>query len=99
MGLFGDVLSYMRLFALGLAGASLSLTFNDLAGQLRDTTPGLGLLLAILLLIIGHTMNFGMCIMSAVIHGLRLNFMEFYKWGMPEEGEAFKKFSRKEAQL
>ena len=99
MGMFGDVLSYMRLFALGLASASLAVTFNDLAAQIRDSTPGMGLLLAILLLIVGHTMNFGLSIMSAVIHGLRLNFMEFYKWGMPEEGQAFQKFSRKEVQL
>ena len=99
MGMFGDVLSYMRLFALGLASASLAVTFNDLAAHLRDGVPGIGLLLAILLLLVGHAMNFGLAIMSAVIHGLRLNFMEFYKWGMPEEGQAFRHFSRKEAQL
>ena len=99
MGMFGDVLSYMRLFALGLASASLAVTFNDLALQVRDGAPGVGLLLAILLLIVGHSMNFGLSIMSAVIHGLRLNFMEFYKWGMAEEGKPFQEFSRKEAQL
>ena len=98
MGIFGDVLSYMRLFALGLASASLALTFNELALQIKDAVPGLGLLLAILLLIVGHVLNLGLSIMSGVVHGLRLNFMEFYKWAMPEEGEAFRKFARKEAQ-
>ncbi len=98
MGLFGDVLSYMRLFALGLASASLALTFNTLAAQIQDSVPGLGLLIAILLLILGHTLNLGLSIMSGVVHGLRLNFMEFFKYAMPEEGEAFRSFARKEAQ-
>lgn len=98
MGMFGDVLSYMRLFALGLASASLALTFNNLAIDLKDAVPGLGLLLAILLLIAGHVVNLGLSIMSGAVHGLRLNFMEFYRWGMPEEGRAFRKFARKEVQ-
>jgi V/A-type H+-transporting ATPase subunit I len=96
MGMFGDVLSYMRLFALGLASASLALTFNDLAMQIRDAVPGLGLLLGLLLLLLGHAINLGLAIMSGVVHGLRLNFIEFYKWGMPGEGKAFQKFARKE---
>lgn len=99
MGIFGDVLSYMRLFALGLAGASLALTFNNLAHQVYEAVPGLGLLLAILILILGHTINLGLSIMSGVVHGLRLNFIEFYKWGIPEEGKAFRRFARKEAKL
>lgn len=98
MGMFGDVLSYMRLFALGLASASLAATFNDLAMQLKGSIPGLGLLLAILILLAGHVVNLGLSLMSGAVHGLRLNFMEFYKWGMPEEGIAFRKFARKEVQ-
>jgi V/A-type H+-transporting ATPase subunit I len=98
MGMFGDVLSYMRLFALGLASASLALTFNGLAIQIKDEVPGLGLLLAILVLLLGHVINLGLSIMSGVVHGLRLNFIEFYKWGMPGEGKAFQKFARKEVQ-
>ena len=98
LGMFGDVLSYMRLFALGLAAASLALTFNNLAGELREAVPGLGLLLAILVLIVGHVLNLGLSIMSGVVHSLRLNFIEFYKWGLPVEGTAFRKFARKEVQ-
>jgi V/A-type H+/Na+-transporting ATPase subunit I len=98
LGMFGDVLSYMRLFALGLAAASLALTFNNLAGDVADAVPGLGLLLAILILIIGHALNLGLSIMSGVVHSLRLNFIEFYKWGLPAEGTAFRKFARKEVQ-
>ena len=98
MGAFGDVLSYMRLFALGLASASLALTFNSLALQVKEALPGLGLLFAILILLGGHLVNLGLAIMSGVVHGLRLNFIEFYKWGMPGEGTAFRKFARKEVQ-
>ena len=98
MGAFGDVLSYMRLFALGLASASLALTFNSLALQAMEAAPGLGLLFAILILIGGHVVNLGLAVMSGVVHGLRLNFIEFYKWGMPGEGTAFRKFARKEVQ-
>ncbi|NJO38954.1 MAG: V-type ATP synthase subunit I [Rhizobiales bacterium] len=98
MGAFGDVLSYMRLFALGLAGASLAQTFNALAAEVHTALPGMGVLLAILILSVGHVLNLGLSIMSGVVHGLRLNFIEFYKWGLPEEGAVFRKFARKEVQ-
>ena len=55
--------------------------------------------LAILILVGGHVVNLGLAIMSGVVHGLRLNFIEFYRWGMPgDEGRAFRKFARKEVQ-
>ena len=98
MGAFGDVLSYMRLFALGLASASLALTFNDLAMDVMASKSGLGILGGLLILLIGHLLNFGLGIMSGVVHGLRLNYIEFFKWGLPEEGVAFRAFSRKEVQ-
>ncbi len=98
MGAFGDVLSYMRLFALGLASASLAITFNDLAREVHEALPGIGLLAAILILGVGHTLNLGLSLMSGVVHGLRLNFIEFYKWGLPEAGVSFRKFARKEVQ-
>jgi len=94
--IFGDVLSYMRLFALGLASASLAVTFNQLAVQVYDAIPGMGLLLSILLLIIGHSLNIMLGIMSGVVHGLRLNFIEFYNWSVSDEGYPFNVFSKKE---
>ncbi|NOQ35953.1 MAG: ATPase [Methylococcaceae bacterium] len=93
--LFGDVLSYMRLFALGLASSSLALTFNQLAVQIYQEVSGLGLLFAILILIIGHSLNLVLCLMSGVVHGLRLNFIEFYNWSVSDEGYPFKAFSKK----
>lgn len=93
--LFGDVLSYMRLFALGLASASLALTFNQLAMQVLQALPGPGLLFSILILIVGHTLNLMLCLMSGLVHGLRLNFIEFYNWSVSDEGYPFKAFSKK----
>jgi V/A-type H+/Na+-transporting ATPase subunit I len=93
---FGDVLSYLRLFALGLASTSLALTFNDLAQQAAAAYPGLGLLLALLILVVGHLLNLALSLMSGVVHGLRLNFIEFYNWGLSEEGYPFKAFARRE---
>jgi V/A-type H+-transporting ATPase subunit I len=93
---FGDVLSYLRLFALGLASASLALTFNGLAEQVRSEVEGLGLLLAILILLIGHALNLALGVMSGVVHGLRLNFIEFYNWALSGEGYPFHAFRKKE---
>ncbi len=93
--IFGDILSYMRLFALGLASASLALTFNQLAEQAYLSESGLGLLFGILILLLGHTLNLMLCLMSGVVHGLRLNFIEFYNWSVSDEGYAFKAFTKK----
>ncbi|MEY6434148.1 V-type ATPase 116kDa subunit family protein [Thioalkalicoccus limnaeus] len=93
---FGDVLSYLRLFALGLASASLAITFNGLARDVSSELPGLGLLLAILIFLVGHALNLLLAIISGVVHGLRLNFIEFYNWALAGEGYPFKPFRRTE---
>jgi V/A-type H+-transporting ATPase subunit I len=93
---FGDSLSYLRLFALGLASASLASTFNDLSGQVRDAVPGVGLFFALLIALLGHGLNFILSLSSGFIHGLRLNFIEFFNWSISEEGYPFKVFARKE---
>ena len=93
---FGDVLSYMRLFALGLSGASLAMTFNNLAAQVLESNAVSGVLFAGLILLLGHVLNFALCIMSGVVHGMRLNVIEFVNWGLSDEGYPFKAFSKKE---
>ena len=92
---FGDVLSYLRLFALGLASASLALTFNQLAVQARESVEHGGFFLFLLVLIAGHGLNLVLGIMSGVIHGLRLNLLEFYNWGVDGEGTPFKPFRKR----
>ncbi len=95
--LFGDVMSYLRLFALGLASASLALTFNQLAGQVYQAVPGLGILLSLLILLFGHGINLLLAIISGFVHGLRLNYIEFFNWGLSEEGYPFQAFAKKES--
>ena len=95
-GAFGDVLSYLRLFALGLASASVAVGFNDMAMQAKAGLPGLGLLLALLVLLIGHTLNLLIGVSGGVIHGMRLNVIEFFNWGLKEEGRLYQPFKRSE---
>jgi V/A-type H+-transporting ATPase subunit I len=94
--LFGDVMSYMRLFALGLAGASLAMTFNDLAAQIHESHPGIGLIFALIVLLVGHGLNLTLALMGGVVHGLRLNYIEFFNWSLGEEGRPFAPLHRKE---
>lgn len=89
---FGDVLSYLRLFALGLASSSLGMAFNDLAERAYQT-EGVGLLLAGLVLIVGHGINLGLALMGGLVHGLRLNYIEFLRWSTTTEGRPFRAFS------
>ena len=92
---FGDVLSYLRLFALGLASAQLAVTFNDLAGDAVRNIAGLGTLTAVLILVVGHGLNLLLAMMSGVVHGLRLNYIEFFNWGLTEEGYSFRPFRKR----
>ena len=91
---FGDTLSYLRLFALGLASIKLAQAFNGLAAS-SSASGGVGLLLAMLVLLVGHGINFAMGIMGGVVHSLRLNLIEFFNWSVPEEGERFQAFEKK----
>jgi len=80
--IFADILSYLRLYALGLAGAIISATVNDIAGSLNFLGGGL-------ILLIGHSINMGLSIMGGVIHGLRLNFIEWYHYCFEGGGQLF----------
>lgn len=93
---FSDVLSYLRLFALGLASAQLAITFNNLAADVMQSMPGIGIFFAILIYILGHGLNLILAIMSGVVHGLRLNVIEFFNWGLKDEGYPFQPFIKRE---
>ena len=81
--IFSDVLSYLRIYALGLAGAIMSSTINDLAGSLP-------LFVAIIMMIFAHGINIILSIMGGTIHGLRLNFLEWYHYSFEGGGKRFK---------
>ena len=79
-GLLGDVLSYLRLYALGLAGGMLGMAFNEMGNMvLGDGSNALLWIPFVLLVVIGHTLNIAMCALGAFVHPLRLNFLEFFK--------------------
>jgi V/A-type H+-transporting ATPase subunit I len=94
---FGDVLSYLRLFALGLASVKLAEAFNELAAA-SFAAKGAWVVLGLLVLLAGHAINFSMGIMGGVVHGLRLNLIEFFNWSLPEEGERFEALAKKAQQ-
>lgn len=78
-GLLGDVLSYVRLFALGLSGGILASVFNSLALGLKPDNLIGGSLVFLLIFLFGHAMNIFMTVLGAIVHPMRLTFVEFYK--------------------
>jgi V/A-type H+-transporting ATPase subunit I len=92
--LLADCLSYMRLFALGLATMYMCQTFNMLAAMPYEGLPYIGFIPAVLILIFGHAINLLLGIMGGVVHGLRLNFLEWYRWCFEGDGLAFKPFRK-----
>jgi V/A-type H+/Na+-transporting ATPase subunit I len=83
---FADVMSYLRIYALSLAGMIMASTFNNIAGKLPW-------ILGILIILVGHTLNFTLALMGGVIHGLRLNFIEWYHYSFTGGGKHFKPLS------
>ena len=99
-GLLGDVLSYIRLFALGLAGGMLGQTFNTLAMMVVEGQEGFGAVLGWigfgLIILFGHTLNIAMSCLSAFVHPLRLTFVEYFKnAGYEGKGVEYKPFKNK----
>lgn len=79
-GLLGDVLSYIRLYALGLAGGMLGMAFNQLGTMVLSDTPNVGTWIGFLLIVtFGHVLNLLMACLGAFVHPLRLTFVEYFK--------------------
>ena len=80
--LFADILSYLRLYALGLAAMILAGTFNDMGMRL-------GFAAGFFVILMGHIVNIAVSIMGGTIHGLRLNFIEWYHHSFEGGGKLF----------
>jgi V/A-type H+-transporting ATPase subunit I len=94
-GWLGDVLSYIRLFAISVAGAVLAIVFNSLAMTMSGHIPVVSILAMLLILVFGHSINIFMAILSSFVHPLRLTFVEFYKnAGFVGGGKHYKPFAR-----
>ena len=97
-GLLGDVLSYVRLFALGLSGGILANVFNSMAVGMSPKTPVIGFIVTALIFCVGHALNIFMNILGAVVHPMRLTFVEFFKnAGYTGGGEEYRPFGQKVA--
>lgn len=98
-GLMGDLLSYLRLYALGLAGGMLGGVFNTLGMQLRDTMGDFlfgipGWICFGLIFVAGHGLNIALSCLSGYVHSIRLTFVEYFKnSGYDGKGTAYKPFS------
>ena len=79
-GLLGDVLSYIRLYALGLAGGMLGAAFNQLGTLVLGENPNIGTWVGFILIVtFGHVLNLLMACLGAFVHPLRLSFVEYFK--------------------
>lgn len=92
-GLLGDILSYVRLFALGLSGGILASVFNSLAVGMSPDNAVAGPIIMVLIFVIGHAINIFMNVLGAMVHPMRLTFVEFFKnAGYEGGGKEYKPF-------
>ena len=94
-GFLGNVLSYARLLALCLATGGLAMAVNIMANLLNDSIPVIGVLVAVVMLLVGHTFNFVMNGLGSFIHSLRLHYVEFFGQFYEGGGKRFKPFKSK----
>lgn len=80
--IFSDILSYLRLYALALAGAIVSATTNEVLGSVT-------FIVGVIIVVLGHLVNIVLSAMGGVIHGLRLNFLEWYHYSFEGGGKKF----------
>ncbi|MFP4483502.1 MAG: V-type ATP synthase subunit I [Spirochaetaceae bacterium] len=93
---FSDIISYIRLFAVGLATVEIAKAFNTMAEGVGDGV--VGVVAAAFILFVGHTLNLVMGALSVVVHGIRLNMLEFSRHlGMEWSGVDYNPFRKREA--
>lgn len=91
---FSDIVSYVRLFAVGMATAAVAASFNNMIVPAGVADMGiLDLFMAAVALILGHGLNIALALMAVMVHGIRLNMLEFAgHLGVQFSGEAYKPF-------
>lgn len=94
-GIFGDVLSYIRLFALSASGGILGFVINTISLPLLDSVPVLGPIIFFIVMIVGHGANLALAGLGAFVHPMRLTFVEFYKnAGFAGGGKKYNPYSK-----
>ncbi len=101
IGTFVDILSYIRLFAVGMSGAYIASSFNDMAAGLwNQSSPvvmAVCIVIGIGILLVGHGLNLALCFMGVLVHGVRLNTLEFSNHiGLRWAGRPYKAFSKQQ---
>jgi V/A-type H+-transporting ATPase subunit I len=90
-GIFSDIMSFIRLWAVGLAGSAIAVTFNSLAGPMLGSFL---IFLGVIVLAFGHSLNLILAVLSVLVHGVRLNILEFSSHvGLAWSGKAYKPFA------
>ncbi len=90
---FGNIMSYIRLFAVGMASLAIAQSFNNMASGFSGPLVIVGALI----MIVGHTLNIVMGFLSVVVHGVRLNLLEFSgQLGMEWSGSAYEPFKNQD---
>ncbi|MBN2212642.1 MAG: hypothetical protein JW723_00230 [Bacteroidales bacterium] len=93
--LIGDLLSYIRLFALGVSSAILGFVFNEIAIGMSPDIPVLKQVVFLIILLFGHGINIFMATLGSFVHPMRLTFVEFYKnAGFTGGGKEYKPFKK-----
>ncbi len=91
VNVFSDIVSYIRLWAVGLAGSAISATVNEMVSPMLG--KALFIIFAIAILIFGHGLNMILNVLSVIVHGIRLNTLEFSSHlGMSWSGHKYKPF-------
>ncbi|MBQ9370536.1 MAG: hypothetical protein IJU10_05660 [Clostridia bacterium] len=89
-GFMSDILSYCRLFGLGLATGVVGMVVNLIAGILRDLIPVIGYVLFVVVLVVGHVFNIAINTLGAYVHDSRLQYVEFFSRFYTGGGHIFK---------
>ena len=93
--LIGDLLSYIRLFALGVSSAILGFVFNEIAIGMSPDIPVLKQIVFLIIILFGHGINIFMATLGSFVHPMRLTFVEFYKnAGFSGGGKEYKPFKK-----
>jgi V/A-type H+-transporting ATPase subunit I len=94
LGLFGDIMSYLRIFGLGLSSGIIAQVINTIAWMMFEGGSVGGYIGGVLILFIGHTFNFAMAVLGSTVHSARLQFLEYFGKFFEGGGQPFRPFAR-----
>ena len=98
ISIFGDIISYIRLFAVGLAGWAVASSFNVIIANVSNNNGIVGIFFGALIALAAHTFNIALSSLAVIVHGVRLNMLEFgSKVGMEWSGQPYSPFKKESA--